>query len=226
VIGRITAELSTPLLVDHDLNLDGMLVFVQALALDLPQPTRQTPLVQIPQIPIPLDHIEHAGHRVYLSTSAVYDGPTTYRTKWTRRRDATDIESMDGAFNPGMGPGRNMMVIAHGVRTSRASWFVSTPELDAVMALLADVRELGKVRRHGYGVVREWTCTGCPYLTPRDMLVHGGRAIRSLPLDWLSSWEEGAVRHLAVGLPRWHPEAQIQGVAAGARVELRQEVLA
>lgn len=225
MIGQITARLSTPLLIDQDFNLDGMLTFVRARALDLPVPTRQTPLSEIPKIAIPLDVVEHGGHRVFLSTAAVYAGDAPYRARWTRRRDASDVEAMDATFSPGAGPGRNMMVLAHGIMSSSASWFVSTSDLDAVMALLADVTALGKVRRHGYGVVRAWECAECPDLTPRDLLVRKGVAMRSLPADWLVTPDHGQVRMLAVSLPYWHPETQIRGVPAGSRVDLRPEVL-
>lgn len=216
---EVTAELAAPVLVDHDLHLDGLIMYARAMQLGLPAPVRTAPLSELPPIEIPVASHEAHGHRVYLSSAWVLEDRGRYRARWVRRRDALDIEGMSRSFNPSYGPGRNLMVTGHGVTATRATWLLETADPPAVESLLRTITRLGRCRGHGFGLVSGWSFRERPDLLPVHTLAMDGRAIRALPVEWLESWD-GQARDIAVAPPYWHRDRQVKGVAAGTEVVL------
>jgi CRISPR type IV-associated protein Csf3 len=222
MIAEVRAVLSGPVLVDYALHLDGLLVYARARERDLPPPLRTQPLEDLEDIEIPLDRVEACGVQVYLCSAWVLLDTGRYRARWTRRRDAVDVESLTRPFNPSSGPGRNLIVTGHGLMATEARWLVSSQDLDEVERLVRSITRLGRCRGHGYGGVERWEVKPLPMMRPADTLVDDGHAMRALPLAWLRSWSTS--QRMAVAPPYWHPDNQVPAAPAGTEVEILDAV--
>jgi hypothetical protein len=206
---EICATLDGELVLDRPLHLDGMLIAVQAQRLGVDPITRETPVEEIHEIPIPITR----AYGIYRCSAAYFLDSERGRHFWTRRKDAQDVERYDKPFNRGYGPARDLMRRASTVRATEARWLIHTDDLAALEDLLLDVHALGGLRAHGLGRVRGWEVekrTGRP-----DDPIANGTVMRTTPAHMIIRSATPTV-FAACRPPYWHPgrveEAVLPGV--------------
>lgn len=219
---RVTAHMASPLAgAQHDLHLDGVLLAASpGIRGDKAPITRSTPLAEILYPPVPIATIRARGHWVYACSGLEHDGRPGLE-RLTKRRDPTDTESLAANYSARSGPGRNYCLPIPTIETPTCSWLV-IGRRRGILELLRYVKQLGSIRRQGYGVVTRWTAEH-EERDPVEVLVRDGRARRYMPAEWTAGadWTRGPTRP-----PYWHPALSEPRVVPGQPCELRPEVVA
>ena len=220
---KVTAYISTPIVMRNEVHLDGLLMWAATQGRDdSTQLQRGISLKDMSEVSIPVQKVTAQGHSIYAATGSQLHNPTRYEHRWTRRRDAGDINRLAKRYVPGFGPGRDLNRRAPGASTSHVQWLVSSTDDHQVGRLLNLVTALGSLRSHGCGEISMWEIEEAD-LSLTDCFVQSGRAMRSLPVDWVV--EASTVRRLACAPPYWHPENHIVSVPMGAECSLLQKVI-
>ncbi len=216
---RLRARLDAPIAGHSPLMLDGILFAVHRGVRNAP--TRSTPVDRLTRscdLVHPSRWIEHRDG-VPLA-SAMLGEWSMDRTDLVQRRDADDLEVLASMADTKSGPGRNAMIPVPLRCAREVHWDLIGRRRD-VLSLCRNVRAIGSYLRHGFGVVREWTCEAADDAEP---LVRDGVSQRALPVEWCSSFDRQDVG--AVEPPYWHPGRFIARVPPFTRCELADSVIA
>lgn len=220
----VTARLQSPMAsYDEAIHLDSLLVqdIARRRGLAASGADRDTPLSTFAAVPIPLRHVDHAGHRVVLSSAGILaDDWRSGLERLTKKKDEADIAARAGPWKVGAGPERAYCVPVPTIEASSIAW-LAIGRRRQVMQALRTIRRVGGWRRHGYGLVSEWSAEVAD-IDPAEVLVGGGMARRHLPVSWCLS--AGGVDSGRIASPYWHPDGQVQRVRAGVACEVLPEV--
>lgn len=222
---RVTAELRAPIVVDHDVHIDGLLAFAQVLRHRDKYPQsldRTTPIDNIKRVPVPLQRCDIDGRGVWLASAAeLADDAEAQSAYLTRRKDGEDVEHLTKKFHRSQGPGRDILERRQAVAVSSVSW-LCCGHRRSIMQLLDLVHHIGARRRHGYGDVARWSVDPAEF-DPVDIVATGRRSVaRHVPIDWWSSASQ--ITRGALEAPYWHPHAQEPVAAIGSKATLRDDV--
>lgn len=224
---RVTATLGAPVEGDHALHLDGLLA--EASFRRQPHPgavSRQTPAGELADLEVPLARIRALGGYMWASSAWVVPaGAGRVMQPLVRRKDAEDLDRLAVTWTPGSGPGRNLMLRYAAIVARSLSWVCvgSRREVRKALQLFSSI---GDRRRHGNGRVLAWDVVEDETVTPLGCLVSAeGVALRHLPVSWCER-VNGEIGHGAHRAPYWHPGRHGPVVMPGARVELREDVIA
>ena len=220
---RITARMSVEIASREQVHLDAILM---AQSPDCPKGrlTRFSPLSEIRNPPIPIADLDFEGHRVPLCSSWIFDGDARAGLQHiVRRKDPIDVHHRAQTWTPSSGPEKNYMIPLPTVLAPTVTW-ICIGDPSRMPAALSRVRQIGTVRRHGYGVVLGWDVEEADDHPPGRVLVSpDGRAMRFLPAAWCT-WAE-SLEYGAVQPPYWHPDLRVPRVRPGVRCTLREDIL-
>lgn len=208
---RVSALLSTSWATDGRMSLDGLLIYwYYQNHPELHAPDGCNDDVPIPLGRVSLLHADGTPDFVWACSWPCADWrPETeglaHEVKRVRRglaatyTDTRRVETQGGRYKDWRKP-----VMYHAVNV--VDWYV-VGDPDAIRAGLANVRSLGKLRGHGWGLVREWRVDEVGF----DWSVVGpdARLMRSAP-----SLPDGVDAQSAIPVfgawrpPYWHPERQ------------------
>mgnify|MGYP000929712312 FL=1 len=218
----VTARLLSPVAAYHPLHLDGLLAAVAHGASH--HLCRSSPATDIAIPPIPIYHLDVLGSGCYLSSAWLWpEGAARGRERFTKKKDAADIELRDRVWNHKSGPEKAYDVAIPTIESQTVSW-VAVGSRRGLIEALRYVRQIGMMRRHGYGMVGDWDVSLAPEQDPIQTLIDtSGRAARHLP----ATWANGETERGAYEPPYWHPaRAADVRVPIGTLCQLRPEVMA
>lgn len=222
---RVTAELSAPVAADHDLHLDAVLAAKARNYMGSRPPCRSSLASSIEDPVIPVVSVEHAGVKCWIASAwDLPDDSQREETRIVRRRDGEDVLQYRRGWATGAGAAKPCYVRTQLINTPSASWLCFGNRRE-VASLLKRVHAIGRVRRHGYGAIKEWSVERVD-MDPAEIMIRGGEAQRHLPASWVVG---GEVDYGAYRPPYWHSGFLGQRVAAGTKagglVEPVREVL-
>lgn len=220
---RVRAYLSAPLALTEPLHLDGLLVACShgVAGLHLTRTCAASDIVR-PRIPV-LD-LHCRGQTVALCSAEILP-PEARRTSdhLTRRRDGEDLDYLTAPVATRSGPGRDVMLRFPIVETPWVEWLAVGRRGKPIRSVLGRrAQSVGMLRRHGYGVVREWTADKVEGQI-EAAIVAGGLARRNLPASWCDAAE--VIENVPTRAPYWHPAMINHGVRAGRRTGLHPDVI-
>lgn len=220
---RVTCWLGSQVASREQVHLDGVLMAVHPdCGVHL---TRQTPIAQVRNPLLPIASLPYDGPMRVPLCSAWQLGPDVRAglERIVKRKDPTDIEHRARPWTPSSGPEKNCMLPVPTALAPSVSW-TCVGNRRGVLELLRYVRQIGAIRRHGYGIVQGWDVEAVDE-SPLSAVVDGeGRARRFLPLSWCDDAESSEIGPVAP--PYWHPGMQVPRVRPGARITLRPEIVA
>lgn len=180
----VTAELCGPIsLPGGPLALDALLASQVALRLELPPPRHAEDCVPI-EIPVE----KEPGGRFYLASFSVAEYDASALRYINRRAPVEQYQTIGEAkirrVQITSGANKSYRIpneVKHATGDTLTWWCVG--DAGAIRDLLSTVLYLGKKRSVGLGKVSRWKVEQCD---PWDgfPVVHEGRALRTLPLDW------------------------------------------
>ena len=220
---KVTAHLASPVAAYHPLHFDGLLASV---AFDSEHHlTRLSPRSELADPRLPIVRISALGERCYLASAWVWPNGTTYgREQQTTRKDVLDIDLRQRPWNIKAGPEKARNFPIPTIEASECYWYVYGNR-KGVKGLLRYVRQIGMLRRAGYGVVNGWDIERMDGVDALQLepLIRENRSARNLP----AAWAEGHIEPVAHEAPYWHPDrAGEPGVPYGVPCILRPEVVA
>jgi len=217
----VRAYLSAPFVSYHPVHLDSLLLQAHPdchgkhLAKGEPLP---------PYPGLPLARLDALGATGFAASAHLLPGVARPGLeRFAKRLDASDLHLRERPWNPSAGPERAYCLP---VPTTESPWvaWLAVGTRGGVLDLLRRVRQVGGLRRQGYGAVNRWEVVVLSGQAPEGVLVDAaGRAARHLPADWCRPCQGrdwGAVRP-----PYWHPDTNALRVPLGTACELRPEVL-
>ena len=197
---RVTALLGTPVAMREELHLDGIALAMRFGA-DAGMLNRASgdEIIQYPPIPLYAPHL--TPHHVYCCSAAQWsDDAVLGQEQFTKRRDGEDLSRYVSKWQPKGGADKNRMVPVQVVRASSMSWLAVGSRRGLKKLIGSHVRQLGALRGHGYGVVREWHFERIENGDPVAAIHDGERALRHLPVEWCvepERKEEGGITRTA-----------------------------
>lgn len=217
---RVTAMLSSPVVLRDDIHLDAIMEAAHPEA-KLTHFGRGHSRERIRRFPIPLVQITWRGHTVPLCSAAQVDDGVLGRDYIVKRRDGHDIDYLTRSYSPGQGPGKNRMVSMMTIAAPEIYWLCDG-SWRGIKRILRRTLFIGSMRAKGYGSVRQWRMDAFAG-EPAIVAIHDGiTARRSLPREWCS-WTEESKRG-ACTAPYWHPMNMKEIVPAGSRCQLELDV--
>jgi len=168
-----------------------------------------------------ITHISFGGAKGWLSSA--WEFPVEAKlvpSRLTKRRDGVDAWWLRRPWSMSTGLGKSHYERIPLVATPSVTWHAVVLTRRQVKSELRSIRNIGALRRHGYGKVRRWEVEHVAG-DPLRVLARDGIAMRHLPLKWCQS---GDVGHGAWRPPYWYPGFSGARVSAGARVVLCPEV--
>lgn len=222
---RIQATLAAPVVVSDDLHFDGLLMTAHPIA-RAAHVSRETPLDQLPAIPLPLQRATLRAITLPLASAAVWPAEAKLSTDHTvKRRDAWDLEALALPIHLGLGPGKNRMQQLPIVIARAVTWWAMGRRRE-VLRLCQRITHVGSWRAAGYGAVVRWEVQLMDPTEhdPTHVLVRDGVAQRHLPAEWCVQAE--SLSDAPIEPPYWHPARARPRVArAGTRVILTRELI-
>jgi hypothetical protein len=215
MIVRVTAVLRTEVAAREQVHLDSILMAQHPDRdhhLD-----RRSPAAAIRQLPLPILRMEGVPMCSAWNLGA-HEASLQYIAK---RKDAYDIDQRARPWSPSSGPEKNYMVPLPTALAGSVCWD-AIGSRRGILELLRYVRQIGSVRRHGYGIVACWTAETVDIDPLQVILSPDGRARRFLPARWTTSAE--SIERGPVAPPYWHPAMVTDRVRPGTRCELRPEI--
>lgn len=217
---RVRAHLETPVALSTPLHLDSIMAQCSDGMSD--HVTRSDDAAALRQPDIPCAWLPHSAGRIHVASAAEPSPDAEYRAEHlTRRRDAGDLDHLTRRIETRSGPGRDIMLRFPAIAAEYLEWWC-VGRRQAVRRLLGRrVRHVGRMRRHGYGAVREWVIDAIDR-PPSDVLVRDGRARRNMPADWLDA--PAITEQVPVRAPYWHASTRFDGIAAMRPAELSSRI--
>lgn len=217
MIVRVSAILHTEVAAREQLHLDSLLMSHHPDRdhhMD-----RRSPASMIRELPLPIVRVDG----VALCSAWELADPVASLQHVVKRKDPTDIEQRARPWSPSSGPEKNYMLPLPTVLSPSVSW-LAIGDRRGILELLRPVRQIGAVRRHGYGVVACWTAEAVTIDPIEVVLRPDGTARRFLPARWMARAD--AVERGPVAPPYWHPAMVDVRVRPGVRCELRDDIIA
>jgi hypothetical protein len=216
MIVRITAIMRTEIVAREQVHLDSILMAHHPDRdhhLD-----RRSPVTAIRQLPLPIFHIEG----VPMCSAWELGDHQAALQHIVKRKDAFDIEQRSRPWSSSSGPEKNYMVPLPTALAASVCWYV-IGDRRGILELLRHVKQIGAVRRHGYGIVACWTAETVGMDPIEVVLRPDGTARRFLPARWTTRAD--AIERGPVAPPYWHPAMVTDRVRPGVRCELRQDIV-
>lgn len=218
----VTARLQAPVAAWTPLHLDGLLCAGAFGARRHLRRTDPEDAIEIPPIPIP--RLDAFGTWCYLTSAWIWPEQTRRgREAFVRRKDSEDIMYRDSPWTPNAGPEKAYYMPVPTIEAPTVSWLV-IGDRKGVRDALRSIRQVGILRRQGYGIVSAWSVEDAPSGTEYVHVLVGpdGRAARHLPATWtIGESEFGSYQP-----PYWHPARQRAiRVALGTPCVLRPEIV-
>lgn len=218
---RVRADLSSPLVLRSELNLDALLTW--CVAGDSTPHDFHGAAAGWERINIPVLRVEHAGQACHISTDAQPVNPRHVAGGMTKRRDGVDIESLRKRVNLSGGPHRQQMKPVPYTVCDRVEW-LAIGDPDAIHAMLIErCPIIGGLRAHGYGRVRGWRVFDFAGDAAKVLTNGAGELRRAVPADWCVG--QPRVRMMMTCRPPyWDRRHEVLCVPPGQRVKLVDEV--
>lgn len=219
----VTARMSTEVAAREQVHLDSILAAKHPdCGVHL---QRAAPVESIRMPRLPIVSMPYGGPmRVPLCSAWIIGSDArTSLQRIVKRKDPVDIEERARPYNASSGPEKAYCMPLPTVLAPSVSW-VCVGNRRGILELLRYVRQIGSVRRHGYGIVLGWEAEAMPDASPLDALQDAqGRARRFLPADWVADAEAFEIGPVAP--PYWHPGLRVRRVRPGVRCTLRQTIV-
>lgn len=218
----VRAWLRSEVALGDDLHLDALLASHARCYSESFAPSRSTPVESLGKLVLPIARVCALSEHVHACTIQAFAAEAELaETRTVKRTDGADVEWRAGRVVRGSGPGRDRFMRTELVATPVMEWRCLGWRRD-VRRALQRVKQVGRLRRHGYGLVDRWDVEQVEG-NPTALLSADGIASRHLPAAWSTDQSEadfGAWR-----TPYWHPGRAGDRIRAGRHVALRREVL-
>lgn len=222
MVYEITFRVRTPVITSTPIHFDALLASVHPAMHNLNYLTRRSPAQDVVTPPIPVDSAKCDSDWVFCCSAADYsDDAKPYQTKFTKRKDPGDYFYIRATQAPRTGPGRDRCDTVYGVVCSSIRFFASSQAENELNRISRRVRNIGAMRKMGFGEVTEYQIQPRPDLDWQRCLIDRGVAVRNLPAPLLQS---ECTRDIICRPPYWVASQMQPGAAAGDAAELRSEV--
>lgn len=225
MVFQLIFKVRTPIIVDGPMHLDALLAAVHPAAHNQEIfLTRRSAAEDVHQIPLEIDRAWMPGGMwvCCCSTADYSDDAKPFSTKLATAKKPQDYFYLNAMQTPRTGPGRDRLDTVYGVACSSVSFLVSARKASKLDRLAKRVKNIGGLRKAGYGEVVEYELLERPDLDWRDCLVSkDGFALRNMPAEMVESDE---ITSVVVRAPYWVSSMAVPGVTEGASIRLRSEV--
>lgn len=222
MIYEIRFSIDTPVITTTDIHLDSLFYGVCPAAHNKNYfVDRNTRSDRLGVLPIPIDCAKIGGDFIYCCTAADYISAEAVCDTATKRRDGEDYMFYHKQQTPRKGIDKDYMMKLYGVVCSAVSFRCSSSNLSALERYVKRLKNIGGMRKQGYGHITGYEIITMPEADWRDCLIENGRAVRNIPEAFL----EGEGRQfLRCFPPYWLPDGKINCAAVGEAAELKDSV--
>lgn len=223
MIYKITFQVKTPIIVTAPLHFDALLAAVHPAMHNLNAINRRSDADDVTQAPLAIDSAKIGDTWVYCCTAADYsDDARPFTSKITKRKDGIDYYYLVKKQAPRTGTGRDRCDTIYGVVCSSISFWASTRYPTLLAKLCKRVKNIGTLRKMGYGEVTGFEITPDESLTWQGCLIRYGRAVRNLPAEMVCNYSK--LSQVVVRPPYYVAALRRSGIAEGTEAELVEEV--
>lgn len=221
MLTRVVFEMASPLVISDPLHLDAIIMAVHPEAAETALVRTMDANEKFTPIQLPLERAGIDGDWVWCASAAFFpDTAKPYSGKYCRHKDALDGDWLKKNVMTVGGLYKIRVAGITGITTPEVCFLAATEQQEELLALCERVRGLGRLRNHGYGMIkkvrlepvtRDW----------RDVLVYGGEAMRTLPHSFVTNPCHQQIRTQP---PYWARTDRMKGVEPGDTAKLSSEV--
>lgn len=215
----ITAQLQGAIsMPDRPLALDALLAYAAALRDHIPPATRPDEVVSI-EIPVKRE----PDGRFHLCSHATYTVEQAETRYQNRRPVIAEAQAMGKGIkrlqiNAGLSKGYRIPYEAIHLEGDELRWW-AIGDRAKIEDLLELISHLGKKRAAGLGRVARWHVAPCKPWGPGFPIMHVGRPMRPLPVDWPGLASDAALERCTITYPyprTLNPDLYVCAVPWGA----------
>lgn len=211
----------SPIILTEAIHFDALLSSVHPAMHNLgTHLTRHSNSKEVRHAPLPIDSAKCENTWVWCATISDFDNTATFfNDKFNKRKDHIDYMYLKKRYTPGTGPARDKMETAYGVLCKYVKFYYSTTDNKEVERILKRVRNLGALRKMGYGEVSGFE-TQETNKSWQECLVKDGEAQRNLPEEIA----DGDYTKICVHPPYWMPSNEVSGIMYSNKCTLKEGV--
>ena len=224
MIYKIVFQIVSPIITTSDICLDSIFYAVSPAGHNKDiYINRFTSAQSIGVLPIPIDCAKIGGRFIYLCSTFDFGSDAKLITdNATKRRDDKDYLYYHQKQTPRTGVDKDRMLKLYGVSTNAVSALLSTTNRAALERYVKRIKNIGGMRKQGYGEVASYQIIEMPAMEWQSCIVDDkGIALRNIPACFVRN---KCTSIKACFPPYWLPDAAELCAAAGEAAELRDDV--
>lgn len=188
MVYKLTFHVLTPIIATTDIHLDSIFSAVSPAAHNKAYAvTRHTSSNSISQLPIPIDCIKAGSEFVFCCSAASYEKASLICDSATKRKDGNDFMFYHRQLTPRKGIEKDAMLKLYGVVCESVSFLLSSSNISSVHRYARRVRNIGGMRKQGYGQITKYELDEMTELNWKDCVINNGKAIRNIPQEFLDN---------------------------------------
>lgn len=222
MIYEIRFDVDTPVITTTDIHLDSLFYGISPAAHNKDFfVDRNTCCARLAVLPIPVDCAKIGKDFIYCCTAADYINAEAISDTATKRRDGEDYMYYHKQQTPRKGIDKDHMIKLYGVACSAVTFRCSSSNLPSLERYVKRLKNIGAMRKQGYGHITGYEITPFPEADWKDCLIENGRAARNIPESFLET--EGR-QFLRCFPPYWLPDGKVSCAAVGEFAALKDGV--
>lgn len=222
MVYELVFKMLTPIITTTDIHLDAVFSAVSPAAHNKDYViTRYTSPDLIKQLPIPIDCAKINNKFIFCCSVADFHNAKMICDTSTKRKDGDDMFFYHKTLTPKKGVEKDSMIKLYGVSCDYVSFLLSSSNKQSVIRYAKRVKNIGSMRKQGYGQVIDFEINELPDKNWKDCLISNGKAIRNIPSDFLDSPCNTKSRCLT---PYWLPDGKELCAVVGNYAILKDDV--
>lgn len=214
--------MGTPIITNSEINIDSLFCGVSPANHNKDHfVNRQTKSGELNALPIPIDCAKLDGRYIYCSSCADFTDHKMITETATKRRNGEDVLYYHTMLTPRTGIDKDCMLKLYGVSCSSVSFLLSSAYPNEVDRYARRIKNIGGMRKQGYGHVRDFEIIERADLDWKDCIVQNGRALRNIPQSFLKNDVKSMLR---CSPPYWMRDGIEPCAAVGDIAELKEDV--
>lgn len=168
-----------------------------------------------------IDYEKYDVEKIVETVEIYSEDAKPFSTKITKRKEGADYLYLHARQTPRTGSGRDRCDSIYGVVCSSVRFLASSADKKELERICRRVKNIGGLRKMGYGEVRDIKIEECPETEWQNCIISGCRAARNIPAEMV---EAPRTKRIITRPPYWVSSLMQLGVSEGDYAILRKEV--